>query len=194
MPHLLKRGAQSLRYRFPRGQERVTLLRPPTEEACNRLDGRSKLLLEVRANLQMQKLVTQPRQQVIHDSARHGRRCFVTPGQDRGQSVDVVVVEVAPHDHVKQVPKPFLPCNSPSISLLDDCNGSGSLQKAVPQLAIMGFPCRDKEVYNGDIGFVQGVDLNEGELIASFNGRPVSYLFGELDTLVLAYAATIHKS
>ncbi len=52
----------------------------------------------------------------------------------------------------------------------------------------------DKEVYNGDIGYVEGVDVNEGELTASFDGRSVSYLFGELDTLVLAYAATIHKS
>ncbi len=52
----------------------------------------------------------------------------------------------------------------------------------------------DKEVYNGDIGHVEGVDVNEGELTASFDGRTVTYLFGELDTLVLAYAATIHKS
>ncbi len=52
----------------------------------------------------------------------------------------------------------------------------------------------DKEVYNGDIGYVEGVDVNEGELTASFDGRTVSYLFGELDALVLAYAATIHKS
>jgi exodeoxyribonuclease V alpha subunit len=52
----------------------------------------------------------------------------------------------------------------------------------------------DKEVYNGDIGYVEGVDLTEGELTASFDGRTVTYLFGELDTLVLAYAATIHKS
>ena len=52
----------------------------------------------------------------------------------------------------------------------------------------------DKEVYNGDIGYVDGIDLNEGELSASFDGRTVTYLFGELDTLVLAYAATIHKS
>jgi len=52
----------------------------------------------------------------------------------------------------------------------------------------------DKEVYNGDIGYVEGVDLAEGELTATFDGRSVSYLFGELDTLVLSYAATIHKS
>jgi exodeoxyribonuclease V alpha subunit len=52
----------------------------------------------------------------------------------------------------------------------------------------------DKEVYNGDIGFVTGVAPEEGELTASFDERTVTYSFGELDTLVPAYAATIHKS
>lgn len=52
----------------------------------------------------------------------------------------------------------------------------------------------DKEVYNGDIGYVDAVNLDEGELTASFDGRAVAYGFGELDTLVPAYAATIHKS
>ena len=52
----------------------------------------------------------------------------------------------------------------------------------------------DKEVYNGDIGYIDGVDPDAGELTASFDGRAVTYGFGELDTLVPAYAATIHKS
>ena len=52
----------------------------------------------------------------------------------------------------------------------------------------------DKEVYNGDIGYVDGVDPEAGELTASFDGRNVTYGFGELDTLVPAYATTIHKS
>jgi exodeoxyribonuclease V alpha subunit len=52
----------------------------------------------------------------------------------------------------------------------------------------------DKEVYNGDIGFVTDVEPVEGELTASFDGRPVTYSFGELDALVPAYAASIHKS
>ena len=52
----------------------------------------------------------------------------------------------------------------------------------------------EKEVYNGDVGYIDAVDLDTGELIASFDGRPVTYGFGELDTLVPAYAATIHKS
>jgi exodeoxyribonuclease V alpha subunit len=52
----------------------------------------------------------------------------------------------------------------------------------------------DKEVYNGDIGTIDDVDSNSGEIVATFDGRPLTYGFGELDTLVPAYAATIHKS
>ena len=52
----------------------------------------------------------------------------------------------------------------------------------------------EKEVYNGDVGYIDAVDLDTGELSASFDGRAVTYGFGELDTLVPAYAATIHKS
>src|SRR5437660_10339537 len=52
----------------------------------------------------------------------------------------------------------------------------------------------DKEVYNGDIGFVADVEPEEGELSVSFDGRSVTYGFGDLDTLVPAYAASIHKS
>ena len=52
----------------------------------------------------------------------------------------------------------------------------------------------DKEVYNGDIGQVTDVDPDAGELTARFEGRDLVYGFGELDALVPAYAATVHKS
>jgi exodeoxyribonuclease V alpha subunit len=52
----------------------------------------------------------------------------------------------------------------------------------------------DKEVYNGDIGYIDDVDPDAGEIVASFDGRSVTYGFGELDMLVPAYATTIHKS
>jgi exodeoxyribonuclease V alpha subunit len=52
----------------------------------------------------------------------------------------------------------------------------------------------DKDVYNGDIGMIEDVDLDDGELAVNFDGRTVTFLFGELDTVVPAYAATIHKS
>jgi exodeoxyribonuclease V alpha subunit len=52
----------------------------------------------------------------------------------------------------------------------------------------------EKEVHNGDIGLVTGIDPEAGELTASFDGRQVVYGFGELDSLALAYATTVHKS
>ncbi len=52
----------------------------------------------------------------------------------------------------------------------------------------------DRDVFNGDIGCVTGIDRDEEELAVTFDGRAVSYPFGELDELVLCYATTIHKS
>ena len=52
----------------------------------------------------------------------------------------------------------------------------------------------DKEVYNGGIGQVTDVDPEAGELTWRFEGRDLVYGFGELDALVPAYAATVHKS
>jgi exodeoxyribonuclease V alpha subunit len=52
----------------------------------------------------------------------------------------------------------------------------------------------DKEVYNGDLGVVSRIDIEESELAVDFDGRQVIYEFGDLDELVLAYATTIHKS
>ena len=52
----------------------------------------------------------------------------------------------------------------------------------------------DREVYNGDIGHLDDVDPEAGEVTARFDDRTVTYGLGELDALVPAYATTIHKS
>lgn len=52
----------------------------------------------------------------------------------------------------------------------------------------------DKDVYNGDVGFVQSVEPTERTLVVLFDGRPVEYRAADLDELTLAYATTIHKS
>jgi exodeoxyribonuclease V alpha subunit len=51
-----------------------------------------------------------------------------------------------------------------------------------------------KEVFNGDIGRVVGIDERERSMVVEYDGRPVPYDFGELDELTLAYSLTIHKS
>ena len=52
----------------------------------------------------------------------------------------------------------------------------------------------DKEVFNGDIGRVKSIDIEEGELIINFDNRDVLYQVNELDEVSLAYATSIHKS
>ena len=52
----------------------------------------------------------------------------------------------------------------------------------------------DKEVFNGDIGRITQIDLEEGMVHVDMEGRTVRYAVGELDELSLAYATTIHKS
>jgi exodeoxyribonuclease V alpha subunit len=41
---------------------------------------------------------------------------------------------------------------------------------------------------------VEAINLETGEIVIDFDGRSVSFLFGELDQVVLTYATTIHKS
>ncbi len=52
----------------------------------------------------------------------------------------------------------------------------------------------DKDVYNGDIGFVRAIDEDLGDVTIEYDGRPVLYGAHELDQVVLAYATTVHKA
>jgi exodeoxyribonuclease V alpha subunit len=51
-----------------------------------------------------------------------------------------------------------------------------------------------KDVFNGDIGRITAIDEVDQEVTVNYDGRPVTYDFGELDELALAYALTIHKA
>jgi exodeoxyribonuclease V alpha subunit len=52
----------------------------------------------------------------------------------------------------------------------------------------------DKEVFNGDIGFVTRVDEEEESLLVDYEGRQVVYGVADRNELQLAYAVTVHKS
>ena len=52
----------------------------------------------------------------------------------------------------------------------------------------------DKDVFNGDVGYIRRIDLDAQALVIEFDDRPVEYQFGELDEVALAYAVSIHKS
>ena len=50
-------------------------------------------------------------------------------------------------------------------------------------------------IFNGDVGFVQSIDKEYGEMTVLFDGtRYVTYEFSQLEELELAYAVTVHKS
>ena len=52
----------------------------------------------------------------------------------------------------------------------------------------------DKEVFNGDLGRVSALNLEDETLTVDFDGTKVTYEGADLDELTLAYATTIHKA
>ena len=52
----------------------------------------------------------------------------------------------------------------------------------------------EKEVYNGDIGRIVGIDPEAQTVSIGFDKRQVDYEYSHLDEIVLAYAVSVHKS
>lgn len=52
----------------------------------------------------------------------------------------------------------------------------------------------DKEVYNGDIGWIISINNEDRELLIDFDGKHVAYDFSEMNELTPAYAVSVHKS
>jgi exodeoxyribonuclease V alpha subunit len=52
----------------------------------------------------------------------------------------------------------------------------------------------DKDVFNGDIGFIRSIDVVEHALSVDFDAREVTYDWNEVDELALAYVITVHKA
>ncbi len=52
----------------------------------------------------------------------------------------------------------------------------------------------DKDVYNGDIGFIRSMDIIEQVLVVDFDGRSATYDWSDADQLTLAYVVSVHKA
>jgi exodeoxyribonuclease V alpha subunit len=52
----------------------------------------------------------------------------------------------------------------------------------------------DKDVFNGELGRIRHIDMENQEVQVEIDGRTVAYDFSELDELVLAYAVSVHKA
>jgi exodeoxyribonuclease V alpha subunit len=51
-----------------------------------------------------------------------------------------------------------------------------------------------REVFNGDIGIIEQINLEEQEITVQFGYRQVNYDYADLDELTLAWSISIHKS
>jgi len=80
--------------------------------------------------------------------------------------------------------------NPPSENSLERHGGKFSVGDKVMQIENN----YDKDIYNGDIGFIKHIDIKAEELIIEFDQRKIEYDFKDLGQIVLAYAITIHKS
>ncbi|MGI8934496.1 MAG: ATP-binding domain-containing protein [Phormidesmis sp.] len=52
----------------------------------------------------------------------------------------------------------------------------------------------NREVFNGDLDTIVGIDLEEQEVTVLFDERSVTYDRADLNEITLAWAVTIHKS
>ncbi len=52
----------------------------------------------------------------------------------------------------------------------------------------------EKEVFNGDLGWISDYDPEESEMEVDFEGRKIKYDLDDIDELTLAYAISVHKS
>lgn len=81
-----------------------------------------------------------------------------------------------------------LPSVGPS-QVLADLIDSGRIP--VARLTEIFRQAADKEVFNGDLGFVAAIDVEEAELAVDFDGRLVTYAFGELDEVTCRATITV---
>lgn len=52
----------------------------------------------------------------------------------------------------------------------------------------------DREVFNGDLVTISGIDTEEQEVTVDYGGRPVVYDYADLNEITLAWSISVHKS
>ncbi|MBW4617688.1 MAG: ATP-dependent RecD-like DNA helicase [Desmonostoc vinosum HA7617-LM4] len=52
----------------------------------------------------------------------------------------------------------------------------------------------NREVFNGDLGIIEGIDTEEQEVMVRYSERTVVYDYADLNEIALAWCVTVHKS
>ncbi|MDZ4877385.1 MAG: ATP-dependent RecD-like DNA helicase [Chroococcidiopsis cubana SAG 39.79] len=71
---------------------------------------------------------------------------------------------------------------------------SGGIVLRVGDRVIQQVNDYDREVFNGDLGTIAAIDLEETEVTVQYQERLVTYDYADLNEITLAFATTIHKS
>lgn len=81
-----------------------------------------------------------------------------------------------------------------AINPVGECIVSGAYKYRVGDKVMQIRNDYKKNVFNGDIGFVKALDVDERVMTVSFGGDDVEYESSDMGEITLAYACTIHKS
>ena len=71
---------------------------------------------------------------------------------------------------------------------------SGGIVLRVGDRVIQQVNDYDREVFNGDLGTITAIDLEEQEVTVQYQERLVTYDYADLNEITLAFATSIHKS
>jgi len=82
--------------------------------------------------------------------------------------------------------------NPPTPGKAELARGGSSLR--VGDRVIQQVNDYQREVFNGDLGTISSIDLEEQKVVVQFAERQVSYDYADLSELSLAWAVTVHKS
>jgi exodeoxyribonuclease V alpha subunit len=82
--------------------------------------------------------------------------------------------------------------NPPSPEKVEITRGGSTLR--VGDRVIQQTNDYNREVFNGDVGFITNIDTEEQEVSVQYSDRDVTYDYADLNEIALAWSVTIHKS
>jgi exodeoxyribonuclease V alpha subunit len=72
--------------------------------------------------------------------------------------------------------------------------GDGRVANRLRHRVIQKVNDYNREVFNGDLGVIRAIDLEETEVTVQFSDRDITYDYADLNEITLAFATTIHKA
>jgi ATP-dependent exoDNAse (exonuclease V) alpha subunit len=107
----------------------------------------------------------------------------------RGKKINAILQLRSERELFEEVKKIQEKINKNKINIF-----KGSVEYKINDKVIQLKNNYEKDVYNGDIGFIKNIDFDLKEIYIDFDGKIVAYDFYDLDEINLSYAISIHKA